>query len=191
MNQTQPPLIVDDAVLVESVASPGAASATDLAPDGSTAARGYVLPLAAVLFCLASVLGGVMIDHFFLQTPPPAPRVALVEQGAIVLDALLNRPELDPPTARRVVGGTVESVVAKYQRAGYLVVNVNPAQDGEMVVAAVPKSAIDITDEMRTAVALAVSRAAPTGGSTGAPAAAASTTQGTPVEPQLAARPAN
>jgi len=157
----QPTLAVDDAVVVDSAPLPGTLLATGPATPGSSAKRGHVPPLAATLFCLASVLVGVVVDHTLLQTPPPAPRIALVEQGAIVLDALLNRPELDPPSARRVVGDTVAVVVAKYQRAGYLVINVSPGQDGEMAIEAVPKSAIDITDEMRSAVARAVSGAAP------------------------------
>jgi hypothetical protein len=179
----QPALPVDDAVFVDparaTVPAPVPTPATGFEAPGRTASGGQVPPIAVVLCCLASVIGGVILDHKFFQTPASPPRIALVEQGAVVLDALLNRPQLDASTARRVVGGTVEAVVAKYQRAGYLVVNVNPAQDGGMVVEAVPKSAIDITEEVRAAVSGAVSGAI----TAGVPGNAASTAAASSLEP--------
>ena len=189
----QPALPVDDAVFVDSAhatvpasvptPAPATATATGFEAPGRTASGGQVPPIAVVLCCLASVIGGVILDHNFFQTPASPPRIALVEQGAVVLDALLNRPQLDASTARRVVGGTVEAVVAKYQRAGYLVVNVNPAQDGGMVVEAVPKSAIDITEEVRAAVARAVSGAVSGAITAGVPGNAASTAAASSLEP--------
>ena len=127
---------------------------------------------AAAALCIASALFGVVLDHRFLQVPPPAPKIALAEQGAVVLEALLSQPELDAAAARRLVGESVASVVRKYQSQGYLIVNASRGTDSQLVVEAVPASALDITDEMRASVARSVSRA-----TTSAPATAASAPQ--------------
>ena len=120
-----------------------------------------VPPLAALILCMSSALIGVAIDHRVFQPQTPAPRIALAEQGAVVLEALLNRPDLDPAMARLAVGQTVARVVSRYQQLGFLVINANRGAEGQLLVESVPSSSIDITDEMRAAVAQAIAANAP------------------------------
>ena len=132
----------------------GAPSATPRSPIRIPA-------LAALILCMSSALIGVAIDHRFFQPQTPAPRLALAEQGAVVLEALLNHPDLDPAMARLAVGQTMAGVVSRYQQRGFLVINANRGAEGQLLVESVPTSSIDITDEMRAAVAHAIAANAP------------------------------
>jgi hypothetical protein len=116
--------------------------------------------LGTAMLCAAAALLGAAADHRFIQVAPPAPKIAFAEQGAVVLEAILDRPNMKSADANRLVGGTVRTVLDKYQRAGYLVVNVTHSADGQLLIAAIPNGAVDITPEMRTSVAHALSRAA-------------------------------
>ena len=128
--------------------------------------------IGMALLCLASALLGVAIDHRFLLPAPPEPKIAFAEQGAVVLESLLGRPDLDAAAARRLVGQSLSDVIGQYHKAGYLVLDVTHSADGQILVEAVPKSAIDITPQMRTAVAQAIARAASTAGGLAAASAA-------------------
>ena len=119
------------------------------------------MPLFGIaLLCLASAVLGVAVDHRFLLPVPPEPRIAFAEQGAVVLESLLARPDLDAGAARRLVGQSLSDVIEKYRQAGFLVIDVTHSADGLILVDAVPRTAIDITPQMRAAVAQAISRAA-------------------------------
>ena len=151
-------------------ATPAADQATLTTPL-RTAEKTPLLGMA--LLCLASALLGVAVNHRFLLPAPPEPKIAFAEQGAVVLESLLGRPDLDAASARRLVGQSLSDVIGQYHRAGYLVLDVTHSADGQILVEAVPKSAIDITPQMRTAVAQAIARAASaTGGRTPAGGAA-------------------
>ena len=114
---------------------------------------------AAMLFAAAALLGAA-IDHRFLQLAPPPPKVAFAEQGAVVLEAVLGQPGMKPEDSKRIVGDSLRAVLDKYQRAGYLVINITHSADGQLLVSAIPQGALDITAEMRASVARAVTRAA-------------------------------
>jgi len=114
---------------------------------------------AAMLFAAAALLGAA-IDHRFFQLAPPPPKVAFAEQGAVVLEAMLGQPGMRNEDAKSIVGDTLRTVLEKYQRAGYLVINVTHSADGQLLVSAIPRGALDITAEMRASVARAVARAA-------------------------------
>lgn len=114
---------------------------------------------AAMLFAAAALLGAA-VDHRFFQIAPPPPKVAFAEQGAVVLEAVLGQPNMKPDDARRIVGDTLRTLLDKYQRAGYLVINVTHSADGQLLVAAIPRGALDITSEMRASVARAAAAAA-------------------------------
>ena len=137
--------------------------------------------LGMTLLCLASALLSVAVDHRFLQPAPPEPKIAFAEQGAVVLESLLARPDLDAVAARRLVGQSLSDVIEKYHRAGYLVLDVTHSSDGQILVEAVPRSAIDITPQMRAAVAQAISRAA--SAAPAAPASPSSAGLGNPSRP--------
>lgn len=138
--------------------------------------------LGMALLCLASALLGVAVDHHFLQIAPPEPKIAFAEQGAVVLDSLLGRPDLDAASARRLVGQSLSGVIEKYHQAGYLVLDVTHSADGQILVEAVPRFAIDITPQMRAAVAQAIAHAASAAGSL-ATASSAAAGAGNPIHP--------
>ena len=118
------------------------------------------LPYVGIaLLCAASAGLGVAADHRFLQRVAPVPQVAFAEQGSVVLEAVLGHPELSSDAARRLVGQSLRSVIEKYRGAGYVVLDVTHSADGQVVVDALPNSSIDITPEMRSAVAAAIARA--------------------------------
>ena len=116
--------------------------------------------VGAVLLCAAAAMLGAAADHRFFQIPQPAPKVAFAEQGAVVLEAVLGQPAMKPEDATRLVGDTLHAVLEKYQRAGYLVVNVTHSADNQLLISAIPNGAVDITAEMRSDVARAIAHAA-------------------------------
>lgn len=99
-----------------------------------------VVPLCAVFFAL-----GV---HW---TSAP-PRIALVERGAVVLEAVLAMPGATNEQLQSQIEAPTKAVLQKYHDAGYLVIDTSRDDAGRLAVAAVPESAIDITDELRIAI---------------------------------------
>ncbi len=115
--------------------------------------------LAMAMLCSAAALCGAAADHRLFQPTPPAPKVAFAEQGAVVLEAVLGQPNMPNDEAKRVVGDTLRGVLKKYQRDGYLVIDVTHSRDGQLLVSAIPSGAVDITAEMRASVAHAIAHA--------------------------------
>lgn len=139
------------------------AAATAAKGDAASSPADTRFPLlGTAMLCAAAALLGAAADHRSIQVAPPAPKIAFAEQGAVVLEAILDQPNMKPADANRLVGGTVRTVLDKYQHAGYLVVNVTHSADGQLLIAAIPNGAVDITPEMRTSVAHALARTAST-----------------------------
>ena len=87
-------------------------------------------------------------------TVKPHDRVAIAEQGAIVLEAVLARGNADSAQINREIRTPLTAVLEKYASDGYAVIDVSRNEQGLMGVSAVPHDAIDISDEMRRAVKL-------------------------------------
>jgi hypothetical protein len=128
------------------------------------------LPFLAVLIiaAVAFVIGRGSVQ--------PHDRVAVVEQGALVLEAVLSRPDASPEDLESQVRAPILQVLQKYADAGYTVLDVSRDDAGRMAVAALPAQSTDITAEMRAAMHLppiaataAASAAAPTAASTASP----------------------
>src|SRR5437016_4939007 len=100
---------------------------------GSQASDSRFLALGAAMLFAAAALLGAAIDHRFFQIAPPPPKVAFAEQGAVVLEAVLGQPNMKPEDAKRIVGDSLRTVLEKYQRAGYLVINVTHSADGQLL----------------------------------------------------------
>ena len=106
------------------------------------------LPLAAVLiFCAGSFWAGQ-------STVKTHDKVAVVEKGAIVLEAVMSNPKASPEQMEADVKQPILTVLKKYASAGYTVIDVSKDDNGSMNVVALPADAIDITAEMRKAVHL-------------------------------------
>lgn len=143
--------------------TPQPATEAEIQGAGATPSADTRFPLlGTALLCAAAALLGAAADHRFIQITPPAPKIAFAEQGAVVLEAILAQPNMKPEDAQRLVGGTLRTVLDKYQRAGYLVVNVTHSADGQLLIAAIPDGAVDITPEMRSSVGRAVAHPAST-----------------------------
>ena len=87
-------------------------------------------------------------------TVKPHDRIAIAEQGAIVLEAVLARGNADAAQLHRDIGAPIAAVLEKYASDGYAVIDVSRNEQGLMGVSAVPRDAIDISDEIRRAVKL-------------------------------------
>ena len=106
------------------------------------------LPFVAVLiFCAGSFWAGQ-------STVRTHDKVAVVEKGAIVLEAVLSSPKASPEQMAADVKQPILNVLKKYASAGYTVIDISKDDSGNMTVAALPADAIDITAEMRAAVHL-------------------------------------
>lgn len=85
---------------------------------------------------------------------PARDRVAVVEKGAIVLEAVLARPGASQEVIDAEVRQPILGVLKKYVDQGYTVIDASRDDDGNLQVAALPGDALDITGEMRQAVHL-------------------------------------
>jgi hypothetical protein len=126
------------------------------------------LLLAGNLPYLAVVVlsgGAFMLGRATIQ---PHDKVAVVEKGAIVLEAVLAHAIDRPEAIDAEVRAPILALLRKYAQLGYTVIDVSRDDAGHMAVAAMPDGAIDITPEMRAAVGLitpapAASQGAPKG----------------------------
>ncbi|MGR9587094.1 hypothetical protein [Pandoraea sputorum] len=84
----------------------------------------------------------------------PVKKVAIVEKGAVVLEAALDRQGLSEQQLKAQVGEPIKAVLQKYQKKGFVVIDVSRNDEGDMTVAALPSNTLDITNELRAAVHL-------------------------------------
>jgi hypothetical protein len=123
------------------------------------------VPYSAVLILVAGA--------FFAgrATVHPHDRIAVAEKGAVVMEAVLQRPKATPEEIDRQVREPIVRLLEQFANDGYAVIDVSKDEQGYMAVAAVPAGTIDITPELRSAVGLPVSEPTPPAPSASAPAA--------------------
>ncbi|VVD30940.1 hypothetical protein [Paraburkholderia dioscoreae] len=120
----------------------------------------------ALMLCLAAYVMGN-------QTATKS--VAIVEKGAVVLEATLDRPGATLEQMNAQVKEPIRAVLRRYAQHGYVVIDTSRNDEGDMTVTALPAEAIDITNELRAAVHLPIQQPAPR--TAAVPPAAASATQ--------------
>ena len=104
--------------------------------------------LAAAILCAGAFYAGRM-------DTPQRNRVALVEKGAIVTEALLANPERSQGEIDAQIKAPILTILRKYADAGYAVIDTSKDEAGRMAVVALPADAVDITAEMRAAITAA------------------------------------
>lgn len=127
------------------VAEPGK---VDRASVGRTLLAGNLPYLAAAILCAGAFYVG-------RGSAPHADKVALVEKGALVTEALLANPHRSQPEIDAQIKAPVLAVLRKYAAGGYAVLDTSKDESGGMSVVALPADAIDITAEMRAAITAA------------------------------------
>jgi hypothetical protein len=143
-----------------STASQPTAPATDLvaspAVKQGSGWKGLLLAgelpyLAALILCGGAFAAG---QH----TIKPRDRVAVAEKSAIVLEALLARPNTTEREIDTQLRKPIIAVFKRYAEAGYTVIDAAKDEAGNLTVVALPADAIDITPELRRAVAEAAAQ---------------------------------
>ncbi|NHR07798.1 hypothetical protein HA052_21645 [Chromobacterium haemolyticum] len=92
------------------------------------------------------------ISFYLGKTEVPTGKYAIVEKGAVIFDAVMNRPGMDEATLNKEVSQPILAVLKKYSDEGYVVIDTGRDERGNMHIAALPGSTIDITSELRAAV---------------------------------------
>lgn len=92
------------------------------------------------------------------QTAKPAPRIAVAEKSAVILEAALNDPSASQEKLKQQVAVPIRGVIQRYEKAGFVVVNTSRNDQGDITLDALPADTIDITNELRTAVHLPVQK---------------------------------
>ena len=92
------------------------------------------------------------------QTAKPAPRVAVAEKSAVILEAALSDPSASQEKLKQQVALPIRAVIQRYEKAGFVVVNTSRNDQGDITLDAIPADTIDITNELRTAVHLPVQK---------------------------------
>jgi ABC-type Na+ efflux pump permease subunit len=134
--------------------TPAARTSAVVAPvtEARTSLKRWIL--AGEVPILAVLIVSVAVFYGGRSTVQPRDKVAVVEKGAIVLEAVLSRPGASPEEIDAQVKQPILGVLQKYLAKGYTVIDVSKDDAGNMAVAAVPGDALDITGEMRQAVHL-------------------------------------
>lgn len=91
-------------------------------------------------------------------------RIAVAEKGAIILETLLDHQELPRDELDALLTTPIKTVLKKYQDMGYLVIDISKNEQGAMAVTTLPSDVIDITEDLRTAVAKASPATPPSNG---------------------------
>ena len=142
--------------------------------------------VVAVLCLVAFLTGRMWVDSPNAEVPNPGgkagPPIVLVEKSALVMQAVLERPQLSRAEIEQQIAQPIREVLQRYTARGYVVVDVARDEAGGFAVAALPEGAADITPEVREALnmANATQSAAWPPAATSA-ASAAALTRGTPV----------
>lgn len=80
------------------------------------------------------------------------PKVAIAEKGAVILNAVLANPHLSQEQLQELVQKPILSILAKYQKEGYLVLDASITENGLYTISTLPENNIDVTKEMKQAV---------------------------------------
>ena len=108
---------------------------------------GNVPFFAVILLCAAAFCVGQNI-----QIGKPNSKVAVVEKGAIFLQAALERQNESAQQINEEVKDPIINVLKKYESDGYVVIDVSKDERGDMAVLALPENTIDISKEVRAAI---------------------------------------
>lgn len=101
--------------------------------------------LAVVILCGVAFYAG----H---ATVEQSGKFAMAEKSAVVLQAVLDRPEQSADTFTREVAQPIIAVLQRYADLGYTVLDSAKDEQGNYVLIAKPNNAIDITAELREAI---------------------------------------
>lgn len=114
---------------------------------------GNVPYLAVLILCVTAFFAGQQLH--------PAPkRIAVAEKKVVLLEAMMDRGGKSQEVINAEIVEPVRGVLKRYVDQGYLVVDISKDVDGNMLVAAMPADAVDITSELRAAVGLSADRPA-------------------------------
>lgn len=93
---------------------------------------------------------------FFLGTSfkTEAPKIALAERQALILETVLTHPQLTPDQREELITKPIKRVLEKYQAQGFMVIDAVRSEDGGYALTAIPSDAVNITQELRSAVAI-------------------------------------
>lgn len=103
-------------------------------------------PISALLILVSA---SFYIGH---ELGADAPKVAVGERGAVVLDAVLDRPGASKEQLHQEVTAPILEVLKQYADQGYVVIDSSKDEAGNYSVAALPRETIDITAALRAAV---------------------------------------
>ena len=112
--------------------------------------------VVAVLCLVAFLTGRMWVDSPNAELPNPGgnagPPIVLVEKSALVMQAVLDRPQLSPAEIEQQIAQPIRAVLQRYTARGYAVVDIAREEAGGYAIAALPDGAADITPEVREAL---------------------------------------
>ena len=115
---------------------------------------GNVPFLVVLILCGAAFIFGKTFQ-------PAQPHVAIVEKGAVILDAVLASPDKSRSELMQTVQTPILKLLQGYSDRGFVVIDVSKSADGSMSVVALPKDVLDLTPEIREAVRVASAKRSP------------------------------
>jgi len=105
------------------------------------------LPVLAVFICAAAA--------FYLgqswEKPEPI-KFAVAEKAAVVIQAVLDNPNLTNEQNQAQIVDPIRGVLKKYADQGYAVIESSRDENGNHAIAALPANSINITSELKEAI---------------------------------------
>lgn len=105
------------------------------------------LPYVAALLLMAA---GFYAGSEYNSAPP---KIAIVERGHVILEAVLDRQGATPEILEEEIYKPVMTVLKRYADLGYVVIDSSKDEAGHYMIAALPPKTVDITTELREALA--------------------------------------
>lgn len=104
------------------------------------------VPYLAVMI----LIGGAFFLGLHIKSE--SPHIAIAEKGAVILEAVLDRPNLSPEQLDEEVKKPIVNILNHYAAKGFVVIDASKDEDGNMQVAALPRTTVDITPLLRSAI---------------------------------------
>ena len=111
----------------------------------------FNLPLWSVL---ALFLSFAMVGYAFFSVPkaPVQAKFATLNKAAIVYGAIAENPRLTEEQIQKQFITPINNLLKKYQDDGYVVIDLTKDDDGNYVINAIPKDAINLDKEFSEAI---------------------------------------
>lgn len=120
------------------------------APRGGKSGKGVLPGMILLALFLGSYVGFIAGEKAVLP-----PKVVFAEKSALILMSVLSNQSMTQADMDERITKPIRAVIQKYVDRGYIVIDSGKDENGNMIVTGLPAGAVDITPELKAALAAA------------------------------------